>query len=142
MYRQCRMRFDAPPQQVLSVLTTEISNGPLDTFRLFAAEDIVKLGNGKFFYEGADSSVNPGALIVFISTYRELGTSVSGGLAFSRLAKGGGTHVMNVAVVVRPKIHRIPYNAGMEHVGLSSTRQTTLAPSAKRGEVLSELHEG
>ena len=35
-----------------------------------------------------------------------------------------------------------PYNAGTEHVGFSSTRQTLLAPSAKRCEVFSELHGG
>lgn len=42
----CRMEFDAPPQQAFSVLTTEISNGPLDTSRLSVAEDTVILGNG------------------------------------------------------------------------------------------------
>ena len=33
------------------------------------------------------------------------------------------------------------YNTGMEHVGFSPTRQTLLAPSAKRREVLSGSHE-
>ena len=35
-----------------------------------------------------------------------------------------------------------PYNAGMEYVGVSPTRQTLLALSAKRREVLGESHEG
>ena len=35
-----------------------------------------------------------------------------------------------------------PYNAGTEHVGFSRTRQTLLAPSAKRREVFGEPHEG
>ena len=33
------------------------------------------------------------------------------------------------------------YYAGTEHVGFSPTRQKLLAPSAKRREVLGELHE-
>ena len=35
-----------------------------------------------------------------------------------------------------------PYYAGTEHVGFSPTRQTLLAPSAKRREVFDELHDG
>ena len=35
-----------------------------------------------------------------------------------------------------------PYYAGTEHVGFSPTRQTLLVPSAKRGEVFGESHEG
>ena len=35
-----------------------------------------------------------------------------------------------------------PCNAGMEDVGFTLTRQTLLAPSAKRREVLGESHEG
>ena len=35
-----------------------------------------------------------------------------------------------------------PYNVGTEHVGLSPTRQTLLAPSAKRREVFGESHGG
>ena len=35
-----------------------------------------------------------------------------------------------------------PYNAGMEHVGFSRTRQILLVPSAKRREVFDESHEG
>ena len=35
-----------------------------------------------------------------------------------------------------------PYNAGTEHVGVSPTRQTLLAPSAKHREVSGESHEG
>ena len=35
-----------------------------------------------------------------------------------------------------------PYNAGTEYVGLSRTRQTSLAPSAKHREVFGESHEG
>ena len=35
-----------------------------------------------------------------------------------------------------------PYYAGTEHVGFSPTRQTLLAPSAKRREVFGESHEG
>ena len=35
-----------------------------------------------------------------------------------------------------------PYNAGTEHVGFSSTRQTWLARSAKRREVFGESHGG
>ena len=34
------------------------------------------------------------------------------------------------------------YNAGTEHVGYSPTRQTLLAPSAKRREMFGESHEG
>ena len=34
------------------------------------------------------------------------------------------------------------YNAGTEHVGFSPTRQTLLAPSAKRLEEFGESHEG
>ena len=34
------------------------------------------------------------------------------------------------------------YYAGTEHAGISATRQTLLAPSAKRHEVFSESHEG
>ena len=37
---------------------------------------------------------------------------------------------------------RIPYSAGTEHVRFSPTRQTLLAPSEKRREVLGESHEG
>ena len=35
-----------------------------------------------------------------------------------------------------------PYYAGREHVGFSPTRQTLLAPSAKRRDVFGESHEG
>ena len=35
-----------------------------------------------------------------------------------------------------------PYYAGTEHVGCSPTRQTVLAPRAKRREVFGESHEG
>ena len=35
-----------------------------------------------------------------------------------------------------------PYHAGKEHVGISPTRQTLLAPSAKRRAVFGESHEG
>ena len=35
-----------------------------------------------------------------------------------------------------------PYNAGTKHFGFSPTRQTLLAPSVKRREVLGESHEG
>ena len=44
-----------------------------------------------------------------------------------------------MTVAIRP-LH--PYNAGTEHVGFSPTRQTLLAPSAKRREVFSGSHEG
>ena len=37
---------------------------------------------------------------------------------------------------------RIFTNAGREHVGFSPTKQTLLAPSAKRREVFGESHEG
>ena len=37
---------------------------------------------------------------------------------------------------------RIPTNTGTEHVGFSPTRQTSLAPSARRREVFGESHEG
>ena len=38
---------------------------------------------------------------------------------------------------------RIPYNAGTEHVGFSTTtRQTSLAQNSKRREVFGESHEG
>ena len=33
------------------------------------------------------------------------------------------------------------YNAGTEHVGFSTTRQTLLAPSAKHRDVAGESHE-
>ena len=35
-----------------------------------------------------------------------------------------------------------PYYAGTEHVGFAPTRQTLLAPSAKRRDVFGESHEG
>ena len=35
-----------------------------------------------------------------------------------------------------------PCNAGTEHVGISPTRQTLLAPSVKCREVFGESHEG
>ena len=35
-----------------------------------------------------------------------------------------------------------PYYAGTEHVGFSPTRQTLLAPSAKRREVFGQSHDG
>ena len=58
----------------------------------------------------------------------------------SRGEGGGGTHVMPdpQSYDHRPS-H--PYNAGTKHVGFPSTRQTLLAPSAKRRDVLGESHE-
>ena len=44
-----------------------------------------------------------------------------------------------MAIAFRPK-H--PYNEGTEHAGFSTTRQTLLAPSAKRREMFGESHEG
>ena len=35
-----------------------------------------------------------------------------------------------------------PYNAGMEHVGFTPTRQTSLAPSATRREVYGKFSPG
>ena len=46
---------------------------------------------------------------------------------------------------LRQKMQPLPWddcNAGTEHVGFSPTRQTSLAPSAKRREVFGESHEG
>ena len=43
-------------------------------------------------------------------------------------------------VAIDPRIPTI--YAGTEHVGFSATRQTMLAPSAKRREVFGESHEG
>ena len=43
-----------------------------------------------------------------------------------------------MAVVVDDHKPSHPYNAGAEHVGFSPTRQTLLAPSAKRREVFGE----
>ena len=43
-----------------------------------------------------------------------------------------------MTIAIRPS-H--PYYAGTEHVGFSPTRQTLLAPSAKRREVFGESHE-
>ena len=64
--------------------------------------------------------------------------------AFSRspLAVGRGVldiHAWPLSYERRPS-H--PYNAGTEHVGFSPTRQTLLAPSAKRREVFGESREG
>ena len=54
---------------------------------------------------------------------------------------GGCTHVMHgrVHVTIDP---RIPTIAGTEHFEFSPAKQTLLAPSAKRREVLGESHEG
>ena len=35
-----------------------------------------------------------------------------------------------------------PYNAGTEYVGFLPTKQTLLAPSAKRRDVFGDSHEG
>ena len=42
----------------------------------------------------------------------------------------------------RMTIDSHPHNAGTEHVGFSPTRQTLLAPSAKRRKVLGESLKG
>ena len=44
-----------------------------------------------------------------------------------------------MTIAIRPS-HT--YSAGTERVGFSPTRQTLLAPSAKRREVFGESHEG
>ena len=54
------------------------------------------------------------------------------GRVYSVLLRGRS----RMAIAIRP------YNTGTEHVGLSPTRQTLLAPSAKRREVFGESHEG
>ena len=55
---------------------------------------------------------------------------------------GGGVLSLCMAVVVCMTIAIRPYYAETEHVGFSPTRQTLLAPSAKRREVFGESHEG
>ena len=57
--------------------------------------------------------------------------------------RGGGwsTDVMHGHIRMTIDI-RIPTMPGTEHVGFSPTRQTLLALSAKRREVLGGLHEG
>ena len=42
----------------------------------------------------------------------------------------------------RSRVTIDPRKAGAEHVGLSPTKHTLLGPSATRGEVLGESHEG
>ena len=75
---------------------------------------------------------------------RELTTAV---VALFR--DGGGRahvscHAMHGGSHIWPYAHRRshPYNAGTEHVGFSPTRQTLLAPSAKRREVEGGEREG
>ena len=52
--------------------------------------------------------------------------------------RGGGVYSVHCPYDHRP-LH--PYYAGTEHGGFSPTRQTLLAPSAKRREVFGESHE-
>ena len=54
---------------------------------------------------------------------------------------GGGVAQLCMAVVVCLWTSH-SYYAGTEHIGLSPTRQTLLAPSAKRREEFGESHEG
>ena len=55
---------------------------------------------------------------------------------------GGGTHAMHGRSRMK-QYHKpsYPYNAGTEHVRFPLTRQTLLAPSAKRYEEFGESHE-
>ena len=56
---------------------------------------------------------------------------------------GGGGGIQLVHDRSRMTIDPLhPYYAGTEHVGPSPTRQTLLAPRAKRREVFGESHEG
>ena len=59
---------------------------------------------------------------------------------------GGGRGVLSasmcMAVVVYDHRPSHPGYAGTEHVGFSPTRQTLLAPRAKRLEVFGESHAG
>ena len=54
-----------------------------------------------------------------------------------------GLGVYSVCAWPRSHDHRPshPHYARTEHIGLLPTRQTLLAPSAKRSEVFGELHE-
>ena len=54
-----------------------------------------------------------------------------------QILRGGGTQYMHSR-----SLDSHSCNIGTEHVGLSQTRQTSHAPSAKRREVFSEWHEG
>ena len=53
----------------------------------------------------------------------------------------GGGYTLSCMVVLYDHRPSHPYNAGMEGVGFLPTRQTLLAPRAKRREVLGESHE-
>ena len=68
----------------------------------------------------------------------------SGGGTGKRGGGGGGKGAYSVCAWPSSYDHRPshPYYAGTEHVGFSPTRQTLLAPSAKRREVFGESHEG
>ena len=57
-------------------------------------------------------------------------------------ASFGGVYLLSCMAVMYYHTPSHPYNAGTEHVGVSPTRQTSLAPSTKRGEVFGESHEG
>ena len=56
------------------------------------------------------------------------------------VASVGGTHFVHGRSRMAPRSSHL-YYAGAEHVGFSPTRQTLLAPSAKRREVFGESHE-
>ena len=60
---------------------------------------------------------------------------------FDKVRKGRGGGAL-IIMHGRSRMTSHPYNAGTENVGFSPTRQTSLAPSAKRREVLGESHEG
>ena len=59
-----------------------------------------------------------------------------------RARRGGGVRACHASPQSHDHSPSHPYNAGTEHVGLSPTRQTFLAPSAKRREMFGESHEG
>ena len=54
----------------------------------------------------------------------------------------GGVVLMSCMAVVARRWPLAPQNAGTEHVGFLSTRQTLLATPAERREVLGASHEG
>ena len=66
------------------------------------------------------------------------------GLKRSGRSGDGGGEAYSVCAWPQSYDHRLshPYYAGTERVGFSLTRQTMLAPSAKRREVFGESHEG
>ena len=65
--------------------------------------------------------------------------TLGGSNAFLQGARGGGVFSLCMLSYDHRPSH--PYYAGTEHVGFSPTRQTLLALSAERREVIGESHE-